>query len=155
MLFEKEPWFDKLFVQKKPGEIKNSLLLLFIMIAADIAVAWGIFGKQYVAVVSVLMWGFGDAAAAIIGIKYGKHIVPWKISDGKKTWEGTVSMFLTSAIVGCVSLILYSGSSTGFCVLTAILSGAVGAVTELTSKDGLDTVTVPAVLVAVLLLLNV
>jgi uncharacterized membrane protein YfcA/dolichol kinase len=155
MLLEKEPWFDKLLVQKKPGEIKTSLLLLFIMIAADIAAAWGIFGKQYIAVVSVLMWGFGDAAAAIIGIRFGKHIVPWKISDGKKTWEGTMGMFLVSALVGCAMLILLSGNSVGYCILAAVLSGAVGALTELASKNGSDTVTVPAVLIVMLLLLKV
>jgi dolichol kinase len=155
MLLEKEPWFDKLLVQKKPGEIKTSLLLLFIMIAADIAAAWGIFGKQYIAVVSVLMWGFGDAAAAIIGIRFGKHIVPWKISDGKKTWEGTMGMFLVSALVGCAMLILLSDNSVGYCILSAVISGVVGAFTELASKNGLDTVTVPAVLIAMLLLLRV
>jgi dolichol kinase len=141
-------------VQKKPGEIKTSLLLLFLMIAADIAVAWGIFGKQYVAVVSVLMWGFGDAAAAMIGIRFGTHIVPWKISDGKKTWEGTAGMFLVSALVGCAMLIFLSGNSVGYCIFAALLSSAVGAFTELVSKNGLDTVTVPAILVAVLLLLR-
>jgi dolichol kinase len=125
------------------------------MIAADIAVAWGIFGKQYVAVVSVLMWGFGDAAAALIGIRFGKHVVPWKISDGKKTWEGTAGMFLVSTLVGCAALILLGASSFEYCIVAALISGAVGAFTELVSKNGLDTVTVPAVLVAVLLALKV
>jgi dolichol kinase len=125
------------------------------MIAADIAVAWGIFGKQYIAVVSVLMWGFGDATAAIIGIRFGTHIVPWKISDGKKTWEGTAGMFLVSAFVGCVTLIPLRASAFGYCIFASLLSGAVGAFTELVSKNGLDTVTVPAILVAALLLLRV
>jgi hypothetical protein len=154
MLLEKEPWFDKFLVQKKPGEIKTSLLLLFVMIAADIAVAWGIFGKKYVAVASVLMWGFGDAAAAIVGIRFGKHVASRKLSDGKKTWEGTIGMFLVSSLAGCITLVLLSGKSVGSCILAAVLSGAVGAFTELVSKDGMDTVTVPAVLVAMLLLLR-
>jgi dolichol kinase len=155
MLLEKEPWFDKLLVQKKPGEIKQSLLLLFVMIAADIAAAWGLFGKQYVAVTSVLMWGFGDAAAALVGIPFGKHVIPWKISDGKKTFEGTCAMFVVSALVGCVVLTLLSGTPVWQCVLAALLCGVAGALTELGSKNGMDTVTVPAVLVALLLLLGV
>jgi dolichol kinase len=155
MLLEKEPWFDKLLVQKKPGEIKQSLLLLFVMIAVDIAVAWGLFGKQYVAVASVLMWGFGDAAAALVGIPFGKHIVPWKISDGKKTFEGTAAMFVVCALVGCAVLIPLSGAPIWQCVLAALLCAAAGALTELGSKNGMDTVTVPAVLVAMLLLLGV
>jgi hypothetical protein len=155
MLLEKEPWFDKLLVQKKPGEIKQSLLLLFIMIAADIAVAWGIFGKQYVAVASVLMWGFGDAAAALVGIRFGKHVIPWKISDGKKTFEGTAAMFVISALVGCAVLVPLSDAPAWYSILAALLCGVVGSLTELGSRNGMDTVTVPAVLVAVLLLLRV
>jgi dolichol kinase len=154
-ILEKEPWFDSLLVQKKKGEIKTSLLLLFIMIAVDIAVAWGIFGKQYVAVTSVLMWGFGDAAAAVVGIRFGKHVIPWKISDGKKTYEGTAAMFGVSAIVGIVALILLTGNSVIYCIIAAIICGLVGAFTELVSKNGMDTMTVPAVLVFMLLVMGV
>jgi dolichol kinase len=153
MLLEKEPWFDQFLVQKKPGEIKQSLLLLFVMIALDIAVAWGVFGKRYVAVASVLMWGFGDAAAALVGIRFGKHVVPWKLSDGKKTFEGTAAMFAVSVLVGCAVLI--PECSAGMSALAALVSGALGAFTELASKNGMDTVTVPAVLVAALLVLGV
>jgi hypothetical protein len=155
MLLEKEPWFDKLLVQKKPGEIKSSLLLLFVMIAADIAVAWGWFGKRYVAVASVLMWGFGDAAAALVGIHFGKHVVPGRISDGKKTFEGTAAMFVVSTLVGCAVLIPLSGTPAWKAALAALFGGGTGALTELASKNGMDTVTVPAALVAVLLLLRV
>jgi hypothetical protein len=52
-------------------------------------------------------------------------------------------------------LILLSGNSVGYCILAAVLSGAVGALTELASKNGSDTVTVPAVLIVMLLLLKV
>ena len=44
-MLERESWFHYLLVQKKQGEIKNSLLMLFLMFAAVTAVAWGIFGK--------------------------------------------------------------------------------------------------------------
>ena len=72
---EKQPWFEKFFVQKSKGEIKRSMLLLFAMFAAVIVVAWGIFGKPGIAAASILMWGVGDAAAALIGIPFGKHKV--------------------------------------------------------------------------------
>lgn len=35
---ENRPWFAGLFVQKGPGEVKKSLLLLFVMDAALVAV---------------------------------------------------------------------------------------------------------------------
>ena len=52
----------RFFVQKSPGEIKRSLLMLFFMFAAVITVAWGIFGKPHIAAASILMWGMGDAS---------------------------------------------------------------------------------------------
>ena len=64
--FEKAPWYGKLFVQKSAGEIKKSLLLLFFMFAALISVSWGIFGKPQLAAAAILMWGTGDAAAALV-----------------------------------------------------------------------------------------
>ena len=53
---EHAPWFEKLFVQKTPGEIKRSLLLLFFMCAALVTVSWGIFGQPHLAPTAILMW---------------------------------------------------------------------------------------------------
>ena len=87
-LLEGQSWYAKLFVQKSKGEVRRSLLQLFLMFAAVISVAWGIFGKPYVAAVSILMWGMGDAAAALIGIPFGRHKVRFRSVCGKKSWEG-------------------------------------------------------------------
>ncbi len=63
-LVEHEKWYGRFFVQKSPGEIRRSLLMLFFMFAAVIAAAWGIFGNPHIAAASILMWGMGDASAA-------------------------------------------------------------------------------------------
>ena len=78
MLVEKYSWFDHLLVQKKEGEIKSSLLLLFGSMADLIDLTWGLVGKQYITVTTHLMWGCGDAAAALIGIPFGKHTINWR-----------------------------------------------------------------------------
>lgn len=64
-----EHWsgYADLFVERHPGEVKKSLLLLFCTHAALIAVSWGILDRSYIAVTSVLMWGIGDTAAALVG----------------------------------------------------------------------------------------
>ena len=80
---ESASWFGKLFVQKSPGEIKRSLLLLFLMFAALISVAWGWFASPHLAAAAILMWGTGDAAAALVGIPWGKHKVRSRFTDGK------------------------------------------------------------------------
>lgn len=102
---EKEAWYAKLLVQKSPGEVKRSMLMIFVMLAAVVATAWGVFGQQKLAAAAILMWGTGDAAAALIGIPFGKHKVKHRWTDGKKSWEGSASMFAVSFICGlCILL---------------------------------------------------
>ena len=149
-VLERYPWYDRLFVQKKPGEVKKSLVLLFGMIAAVIAFAWGVLGDRGIAVAATLMWGTGDAAAAIIGIAFGKHVVAWRFADGKKTWEGTLAMFVTAFIVGCAILTLHTALPFWAVVLIILPASAAAALTELISKGGNDTVTVPLTVTACL-----
>ena len=100
MAAEHERWYPRLFVEKKPGEIKKSMLMLFLMFAALIAVCWGVFGKPQLAAAAILMWGTGDAAAALVGLPFGKHKVKSKLTDGKKSWEGSTAMLIVSLMVG-------------------------------------------------------
>ena len=62
---ERYPQYSTLFVEKRPGEIRRSLLFLFFMFAFVTALAWGVFDRPDAAAASVLMWGTGDAAAAL------------------------------------------------------------------------------------------
>lgn len=151
---EKCSWYNDLLVQKKPGEIKNSLLMLFFMFAAVTAVSWGIFDRSYAAVTAILMWGTGDAAAALMGIPFGKHKVNFKPADGKKSWEGTAAMLLVSFICGLAVFLLYCHFPFGKAFLPILAGAVIGAAAELFSPSEYDTVTVPAAVLAVLLLLS-
>ncbi|MBQ7783081.1 MAG: TSUP family transporter [Oscillospiraceae bacterium] len=136
-------WYDGLFVQKQKGEIKLSLLLLFATVAGVIALSWGLTGKRYIAAATLLMWGVGDAAAALVGIPFGKRKIGWKIADGNKTVEGTSAMLAAAFICGFVSLMAMSSLPWYSCALTSLLCAAAAAFTELVSRKGYDTVTVP------------
>ena len=153
-ILEKEGWYSGLFVQKKPGEIKNSLLMLFLMFAAVTEVGWGISGKPYDTATAILMWGTGDAVAALVGIPFGKHKVHLKFTDGKKSWEGTAAMFLVSLICGLAVFLLYCRFPFWKSLFPIFIGAIVGAVTELFSPSEYDTVTVPAAILAVLLLFS-
>ena len=151
-LAEKERWFADLFIEKRPGEIKRSLILLFTMFAVLAAVGWGIFGKRMITAAAILMWGVGDAVAAIVGIPFGRHKVQAKFADGKKSWEGTISMFLASFISGAAFLLFHAHMPAADVVLSCVLGAAAGAATELFSPSEWDTVSVPAIILIVLLL---
>ena len=153
-LFERRQDYAQLFVQKKPGEIKRSLLLLFLTDAVLVAITWGIFDLPYIAVVSILMWGSGDGAAALIGSRFGTHHVRLRFADSEKTWEGSWSMAGTATIVGTVSMLLMTAIPWYFCLLHSLTASLFGAYTELISRHGDDTATVPAVHTAVLLTLH-
>lgn len=140
---ERIPGYDELLTQKKPGEVKKSLLLLFIGEAVVIAIGWGATGCQAIAIAAILMWGVGDAAAALVGIYLGKHVIPWSISDGKKTFEGTGAMLVCALILGFASLLCFTDAPFLKVALTIIPSTAICAASELVSKDGNDTVLVP------------
>ncbi|MBR3125868.1 MAG: phosphatidate cytidylyltransferase [Mogibacterium sp.] len=153
-MLEDKPWYANLFVQKEPGEIRESLLMLFLMFAAVTAVAWGIFDKPYYAAAAILMWGTGDAAAALFGIPFGRHKVMLKSADGKKSWEGSFAMLIVSLISGFCVLFFGHRLSLSMSFLAAFAGALFGAATELFSSGKWDTVTVPSVIAAVLLLVG-
>ncbi|MBE6128681.1 MAG: hypothetical protein E7185_05345 [Erysipelotrichaceae bacterium] len=153
VLLEQGTWFSDFFVEKSSGEIKKSFLFLFIMFAALTAVCWGIFNQPGILAAAILMWGTGDAAAALTGIPYGKHRIKLPFTDGKKSWEGSGAMFAVSLLVGTFVLLYVQKLSLPHALLSAALTAFLGTATELFSGSEYDTVTVPAVMAAVLLLL--
>ena len=154
-LCERWQGYGGLFVEKKQGEIKKSLLLLFLTDAALVALCWGAFGLPWAAVTAILMWGSGDGAAALAGHRFGKHHVSLPLADPKKTWEGSAAMVLVSAAVGTAAMLVLTAMPWWQCLLYALATSIPGAYTELISRNGDDTVTVPVVDTAVLLALCV
>ena len=154
-LLEKEPWYGRLFVQKSPGEVKRSLILLFVMFAVVIAAAWGIFHEPHLAAAAILMWGTGDAAAALIGVPFGKHKIISHVTDGKKSWEGSAAMLLVSFLAGLGILLFARNTDPARALLFAGLGALAGTVVELISPGEYDTATVPFSIAAVLIVLNI
>ncbi len=153
-VLENEPWYARLLVQKSSGEIKKSLLMLSLTFAVLITVTWGIFKRPQLAACAVQMWGIGDAMAALIGVPFGKHKVQLRLADGKKSWEGTAAMFVSAFLVGLGMLVLVQQFSFGKGFLCAAAAAAAGAMTELFTSSEYDTVSVPLVAAAILLLME-
>ena len=127
--------------------------MLFFMFAAVIALSWGLFHNPYAAAAAILMWGVGDATAALVGIPFGKHKVKIKLLDGKKSWEGSCSMLFVSVLTGAGFLRLYCGYSVGVSLFCALTMAVTGTIVELFSPSEWDTVTVPAVLLVIALII--
>lgn len=90
--------------------------------------------------IGVLVMGYGDGLAALIGSKWGKRKL--NIPTGGKSWLGTMVMFSVSFLIAFVALLttaLPFGALFGLALLVGVVSAFVEAVTPL----GLDNLTVP------------
>ena len=110
-----------------------------------------VFGKTYIAAASILMWGMGDASAALVGIPYGKHEI--KTRFAVKSWEGTIAMFMAAFLSGMIVLKFFGGFDAGHAALAAFPAAAIGAATELFSPSEWDTVTVPIAILIILMIM--
>jgi len=63
--------------------------------------------------------------------------------DGKKSYEGTFSMFLASFLTVNVILLCRGGLTLLPCLIISLIVAAVAAATELYSKNGNDTIICP------------
>ena len=121
------------------------------MFALVIAVCWGWLGDRYLVLASVYAWGFGDAAAALVGKRFGRHKLKFRFLDGKKSLEGTLAMFIVSFVSVAVVLQIRGGIPAPGGFVTAAVTALVAALVELYSRGGNDTFTCPLASMAVML----
>lgn len=95
---------------------------------------------RYVAVMGILVLGWGDGLAAVFGHKWGKTKL-----IGSKTFVGTLAMFITSAVVVFVVLTLVGVHGLVTNVLLALGLGALGTLAELFLPGGWDNLLIPLV----------
>lgn len=119
-----------------------SLLILVIL-------TFGFIDKPEIGAIGILVLGYGDGLAAVVGKAFGKH----KLVNNKSL-EGSITMFVASFVVVAVVLIVSS-----YAIMTALLAALVVSILstliELYTPKGLDNLSVPLLssLIVFLLLL--
>lgn len=150
--FQKFSSFSYFVSERKKGELKTSLIIVFVMFAIVIAITWGLFKQKSLALATIFGWGVGDASAALFGRKFGKK----KIYQNK-TIVGTVSMFFISWLL--VFTFLQSLGPIILMVFTSFVVSLVMTILELFTPGGFDTITCPlggvSIMVLMLLILGV
>lgn len=89
------PIFWKLYRSKEKNKLSGNIQFL---IGSIIAIS--VFPKE-VASAAILMTTFGDSAAALIGMSYGKN---WIKGLPERAWEGVISEFLVNMVIGYLFL---------------------------------------------------
>lgn len=144
--FERFKSFSSVMTERKQGEIRLSLIVVFLTFAAVIGLCWGLFRDKVIVLAVIFAWGYGDAAAALIGSKFGKRKI-----YRKKTLEGTIAMAVTAFVTVFLILILHGIVPWYGTLVTSILVAAAVAVVELFTHDGFDTVTCPLTALVVMI----
>lgn len=105
-----------------------SLLILALLTFRDSS-------QAYIGALGILIMGYGDGFAALVGEKLGKHKLV-----GKKSIEGTITMFVISFLVSLAILGIFNGNQM---FLDAFILAIVAAGLEAVTPLGLDNLTVP------------
>lgn len=116
------------------GTVYFPISLLILTIAAFT------FLNPYISGIGILVLGYGDGLAAVIG-----KMIPSKKLFGNKSLSGTLTMFLASFIV----IVLYTLLATNinlivdFLMIKILVISLAAAVTELFTPNGLDNLSIP------------
>ena len=145
--FENFRFYKSLFVEKAKHEVILSFVALFSLITVMLAIFWGGFGREhlYIAIGAIMAWGPGDAVAAIVGKVLGKHKLQGRMIEGVKSVEGSVGMAITSFVCLFPVLITMSALPWYIALAFSLVIAPIASLTELFTKKGWDTVTVPIV----------
>ena len=144
------PGFSEFIHERRRGELRISMTLALAVVVLSICICWGWLDDRFLALAALYAWGVGDGFAALVGKAFGKNKIRWKLSDGKKSWEGSAAMLLTGSLAVFIILLIRGGLPLWACGLIAVTAGASAAFAELCSKDGIDTVTCPLTAMAVI-----
>jgi phytol kinase len=147
LAIEESPFYQKNFVDRKArgGELRKQLIYVQLSFAILIFVYWGLLGTSwhYIAAVAVMAWGFGDAAAALVGKAFGRRRILHRLIESAKTYEGTLAMILVAGLALFFTLLCYAGKPWYVSLPIALIVAPVCGAVELFSRRGFDTLTVP------------
>lgn len=120
---------------------RKSLGTFFYAVSIGILIIcfWPIQQPQYAAI-GILTMTWGDGLAALVGQKFGQH--PYQIWGEKKSWEGSLTMFVVSYGV-CASILLWMQGPVMATWMIAGIGAAIAALLESASKYGIDNLSVP------------
>ena len=145
------PAFSPFVNERRKGEFKHSMVLALIVMLSSITIGWGLLNDRFLVLASVYAWGVGDAFAALVGKRFGKHKIRWKYADRHKSAEGSLAMFVTSVLSVFTVLMIRGGLAPIWCVLVSIVAAATCTVVELCTSNGFDTVSCPATAMVIIL----
>jgi len=107
------------------------------------ALIWLFWDRPHLLVAGLMPMTWGDALAAVLGRRWGKH--HYTILGSTRSLEGSAVMFLASWAATLVTLLLLSSIGPLTAVWVAAVTALCAAAIEAVSPWGIDNLTVPAI----------
>ena len=145
--FDRIPFLAEHLPQRKKGEFKQSLIAATSMYIVVVIIGWGLMKNKSLSLAAIYAWGPGDAAAALIGKRYGKHKIG---KQKKKSLEGSASMFIMSYVFTTAILAYNNVFTLGQSLIVSFFTALVTAYVELIVLSGYDTFFCPIAAIIVL-----
>ena len=119
------------------------------------AISWTVlafffYDQQWIIAVGIAAMSYGDGMAALIGEKFGKH--KYNIFGDKKSFEGSITMFLVLIVTLGIVLAYYNIFTANFIIIPVV--ALIATIFEGITPKGLDNITACFSAVGVYLLLT-
>ena len=115
------------------------------------ALIWLLWGRPHLLVAALMPMTWGDALAAVLGRRWGRH--HYTILGSTRSWEGSAVMFLAGWLATLIPLLLFGPDSLLAALWVAALTSLAATAVEAVSPWGVDNLTVPAIAALMLLAL--
>ena len=149
-----EKWskYAEMLVERKPGEIKGQFDCCMPHVCSfDFHLLGCTWPLRYLADCSCLGLGLGDAAVALVGKRFGKHIIEGPFRRAARVLREPLRCLLYRSRAVLLVLVIHGVLPWYAYVPTAGLTALVCALVELYTRNGMDTVTCPLAAISVLL----
>lgn len=132
----------QLFSSMERGAGKGDLGTVYYAISLLVLalITFGPLNNPVVGGVGILIMGYGDGLAAVVGTRWPK--VPYKLLGSEKTLSGSLTMLTASFLV---TLILLAGTGQTQVLVPAITLAVLATALEAITPLGLDNLTVPLI----------
>ncbi|NMB39090.1 MAG: hypothetical protein GX994_05905 [Firmicutes bacterium] len=128
-------------------EVLKQASYFFLTVSLLIAIIWGLLGSTYKIhiIIGLMILGVGDAAAALVGKRFGKHHFKFPLFDSNKTIEGSAAMAIATFVGVFLILIVFTDIPFWYALISSIVLAFIGSFVEATCIAGLDTIVIPVV----------
>ncbi len=109
-------------------------------------------GDAVTFIVPVLILTLADAAAALVGVRYGRSCLA--IAAGEKTVAGSIAFFVVAFLCAAFPILLLSHTELPAALIGAAILASVTMTVEAIADNGLDNLTVPFAAYAIMQLLH-